>query len=64
MEVPVPDSVDHQSVLSASGSEIFRYIPGVSVDWEPVVYLDGVRDATRIAVSPDGEWLTIVGAVP
>jgi hypothetical protein len=50
------------SILSARGSALYRWVPGVSERWDLVATIEGVRDATRIAVSPAGDRLAIVGA--
>jgi hypothetical protein len=52
------------SILTGSGSRLYRwrYIGGS--DWEEVADFSeaGIVDISRLAVSPDGDWIAIVGA--
>jgi len=51
------------SVITGSGSKLFqwRYIGGS--DWEEVADFsaEGIEGISRLAVSPDGEWVAVVG---
>jgi hypothetical protein len=51
------------ALLSAQGSRIFRWAEGDSPRWEPVADLApaGVRGITRMAVSPEGDRIAVVG---
>lgn len=51
------------SVITGSGSKLFRWRYTGSSDWEEVVdFADaGIEDISRLAVSPDGAWIAIVG---
>jgi len=51
------------SVITGSGSKLFRWRYTGSSDWEEVVDLAdaGIENISRLAVSPDGEWIAIVG---
>lgn len=50
------------TALMAAGSAIYRWRPG-DADWSVVAHLDvfGLHEVTRLAVSPDGHRLAIVG---
>ena len=50
------------SILSARGRHIFRWMPGTSEVWEQVATVEGVREVTRIAVSPAGDRLVLVAS--
>ena len=50
------------SILSARGRHLFRWMPGTSEVWERVATVDGVREVTRIAVSPAGDRLVLVAS--
>ena len=51
------------SVITGSGSKLFRWRYTGSSDWEEVVDLAdaGIENISRLAVSPDGEWIAVVG---
>jgi len=55
-----PDGV----LVMGQGSKLFRWRPGESEVWEEMADLlfAGILDITRIAVSPDGGWIAVVGA--
>jgi len=50
-------------LLMGQGSRLFRWVPGSSHAWEEVADLgsSGVRGISRIAVSPEGDRIAIVG---
>ena len=48
-------------LLMMDGSDLYSFEPGVSRDWQFVADL-GIRNGTRLAVSPDGLLLAVVGA--
>ena len=52
------------SVLTGSGSKLFRWRQVGGSDWEEVADFSdaGIQNISRLAVSTDGEWLAIVGA--
>jgi hypothetical protein len=47
-------------------SKLFRWIPGESDEWEEIVDLEtaGILGVSRIAFSPEGGWIAIVGQDP
>jgi len=55
-----PDGV----LVMGQGSKLFRWRPGESEVWEEMADLlfAGILNITRIAVSPDGGWIAVVGA--
>jgi len=55
-----PDGV----LVMGQGSKLFRWRPGESEVWEEMADLlfACILDITRIAVSPDGGWIAVVGA--
>lgn len=48
-------------LLMMRGSELFSFTPGVSEDWELVAKLR-LKNGSRMAVSPDGRLLAVVGS--
>lgn len=50
-------------LLMGQGSKLFRFFPGRSQDWEELADLGsaGVRGISRIAVSPEGDQIAVVG---
>lgn len=52
------------SVLTGQGSKLYRWRYVEGSDWEEVADFAeaGIVDISRIAVSPQGEWIAIVGA--
>lgn len=51
-------------LLTARGSTLLHWAPDVSSEWEEVADLSpfGLRDITRVMVSPDGSMIAIVAA--
>lgn len=49
----------HGALLMASGSRLFRFVPGTSADWEPIADFDGqhLDQISRLAVSAKGDLL-------
>lgn len=65
---PVPDAVDYAwtpggVLLMGSGSRLFALDPGAGAEWREVADLavTGVAGITRLAVSPDGSHVAVVG---
>ena len=52
------------SVLTGSGSKLFRWRPVGGSEWEEVADFTaaGVQNISRLAVSADGKWVAVVGA--
>ncbi|MFC1659831.1 TolB family protein [Gemmatimonadota bacterium] len=52
------------ALLMGNGSKLFRWEPGESEDWRELADLTelGIREISRIAVSPEGNHLAVVGA--
>jgi hypothetical protein len=52
------------TLLTADGSILLRWILGESLHWEEVADLGplGIRDISRIAVNPEGTWMAVVGS--
>ena len=52
------------SILSGSGSKLFRWSRIRGSDWEEVADFSdsGLQSISRLAVSPNGDWVAIVGA--
>lgn len=52
------------TLFTARGSTLLHWVPGVSSEWREVVDLSpyGLRDITRLMVSPDGSMIAIVAA--
>jgi len=52
------------TLLTARGSTLMHWVPGVSTEWREVVDLAsfGLRNITRLMVSPDGTKIAIVAA--
>ncbi len=52
------------TALMGQGSKLFRWAPKSGATWEQVAdFADaGIQGITRLAVSPQGDWLAIVGA--
>jgi hypothetical protein len=50
------------ALLSATGDEIVRWNArtGDDGDWLPIAMIAGVKNISRLAVSPDGRWLAFV----
>jgi len=50
-------------ILAGQGSILFRWVPGESEVWEEVADLGsaGIQGISRIAVSPGGQWIAVVG---
>jgi hypothetical protein len=49
------------TLVGASGSTLYQWRPGASEPWSPIGDI-GVAGITRIAISPDGRRLIVVGA--
>ena len=51
------------ALLMGQGSELFRFLPGTSSEWELVADLSplGIDGLSRVAVSPEGERVAVVG---
>jgi hypothetical protein len=51
------------NLLMGQGSKIFRWVPGESESWVEVADLAaaGILGITRIALSPEGGWVAVVG---
>jgi dipeptidyl aminopeptidase/acylaminoacyl peptidase len=51
------------ALLTGQGSKLFMWVPGVSQAWEEIADLatNGVTGISRIAVSPEGDRIAIVG---
>lgn len=67
----LPESQDYTwtpdgSILMAQNSSIYRWPPLKGSDWEKIAeFLDpDLQKISRLAVSPDGEWLALVAAEP
>lgn len=55
------------ALLTASRGQLLRWRPAADrYEWSPVASLDagGVRNVSRIAVSPDGRWIAFVAEPP
>lgn len=51
------------SLWTSDGAGFFRFRPGVDDDWQAVTLeAEGIRDISRLAVSPDGSRLAFVAA--
>jgi len=50
-------------ILSGEGTKIYRLVPGDEAGWQEVADLGtaGIRGITRLAVSPEGDRLAVVG---
>jgi hypothetical protein len=57
-----PDGV----LLTAEGSKLFRWDPAAGGTWEEVADFGdkGIDGLTRLAVSPEGDWVALVAARP
>lgn len=70
--VPMPHQAEYVawhpdgSLLTVEGTRLLRLRPGVEREWVPVADLatPGMGVLSRLAVSPDGRWLAVVGAEP
>ena len=51
-----------ETLLTARGSTLLNWIPGVSTKWREIIDLEefGLRNITRLMVSPDGTKIAIV----
>jgi hypothetical protein len=51
------------ALVMGQGSKLFRFVPGRSTDWEMIADLSaaGVRGLSRVAVSPEGDRVAVVG---
>jgi len=51
------------SLLTGAGSKLFRWQRAGGEDWEEVADFaeEGIQGISRLAVSPDGAWLAVVG---
>jgi hypothetical protein len=51
------------ALLMGQGSKLFCFVPGTSTGWEPVADLSvvGIDGLSRIAVSPEGDRVAVVG---
>jgi len=51
------------AILSGEGTKVYRLIPGDEAGWQEVADLGtaGIRGITRLAVSPEGDRLAVVG---
>ena len=57
--------VDSRTVIAGRGEELLTWsawgvVGGAAAAWVRVASIPGVRDITRLAVSPDGRWLAFV----
>jgi len=51
------------TAIMGSGSRLFRWDPKTDPSWEEIANLqeDDVREISRIAVDPQGDWIAVVG---
>jgi hypothetical protein len=51
------------TALTAQGSRLFRWDPEGDGTWQETVDLaaQGIRGISRLAASPEGDWLALVG---
>jgi dipeptidyl aminopeptidase/acylaminoacyl peptidase len=49
-------------LLTAAGTEVYRMDRAAGTRWTPIADFreDGLRNLSRLALSPDGEWLAVV----
>ena len=54
------------TLIMGQGSKLFRWTPDESVTWQEVADMAavGILAISRIAVSPEGGWIAIVGEDP
>jgi hypothetical protein len=54
------------TLIMGQGSKLFRWTPGESVTWQELADMTavGILAISRIAVSPEGGWIAIVGDDP
>jgi len=52
------------SIVMLQGTKLFRWKEAETAGWEEVSKLSsaGIESASRVAVSPDGKWLAVVGS--
>ncbi len=50
-------------VIMGQGSRLYRWRPGTDASWQEIADFTaaGIRDISRVAVSPDGKYVAIVG---
>ena len=53
-------------ILMGQGSSLFRWAPGESEAWKEVIDLEaaGILGISRIALSPEGDWIAVVAQDP
>jgi hypothetical protein len=51
------------TIVMGEGSTVYRWVPGEDGGWESIIDLEpaGILGISRIAVSPEGGWIAIVG---
>jgi dipeptidyl aminopeptidase/acylaminoacyl peptidase len=50
------------SLITSNGTKIYTFMPGTGKEWVESADLSaaGIKNITRIAVSPDGKWIALV----
>jgi hypothetical protein len=56
----------HGTLIMGQGSKLFRWVPDESESWEEMADLGpaGILAISRIALSPEGGWIAVVGEDP